>query len=249
MRCIGESPKVISLACNLFSFGADSVANTLRLEWKEVAVKDTVLHIITQVASRAFLGPELCRNQAWVDHVSSYGSNAGMASQVLRVFPAVLRPIAHWFVPSCRALRADLAKCREIVLPVLEKRRREKQARISQGLKPEKYTDAMEWFEVVAKGRPYDAAAMQIMLAAVGAHSSADAMAQVVFDLADKPKLVEDLRKEILEVMPDGEWTKQNIYALKLMDSVLKESQRLKPATMGKCHCLLYPFSDHQLMA
>lgn len=166
--------------------------------------------------------------------MSSYGSNAGLASQILRVFPKVLRPVAHWFIPACRALRQDLSKCREIVLPVLAKRKREKQERLAAGLKPEKYTDAMEWFEVVAKGRPYDAAAMQIMLAAVGAHSSADAMAQVVFDLADKPELVEEMRQEILEVMPTGEWTKQNIYNLKLMDSVLKESQRLKPATMGK---------------
>lgn len=158
----------------------------------------------------------------------------GAGAQELRLWPVVLRPIVHWFLPSCRALRKDLASCRRIVQPVLEQRKLDKQKRVSQGLKPEEYTDTMEWSEQVANGRPYDAAAVQIMLAIVGGHTMADGFSQILYDLCDQPQLVEDLRKEIVSVMGQGEWSKSSVYRLKLLDSVMKESQRLKPATLGK---------------
>lgn len=42
------------------------------------------------------------------------------------------------------------------------------------------------------------------------------------------------MREEIIRVITEHGWRKTSLYNLKLMDSVLKESQRLKPVLSGK---------------
>ncbi|KAG6141279.1 hypothetical protein E4U28_003122 [Claviceps purpurea] len=55
----------------------------------------------------------------------------------------------------------------------------------------------------------------------------------VMLDIACNPELVEPLRKEIISVLGVAGWSKHSLYQLKLMDSVLKESQRLKPIAIA----------------
>jgi hypothetical protein len=57
---------------------------------------------------------------------------------------------------------------------------------------------------------------------------------QVIYDLAQNPDIIGPLRKEIIEVLTEGGWKKSSLYNLKLMDSVIKETQRLKPLECGK---------------
>ncbi|KAL8349413.1 hypothetical protein RB598_005001 [Gaeumannomyces tritici] len=47
--------------------------------------------------------------------------------------------------------------------------------------------------------------------------------------LAAACELIEPLRKEAVEVFGAEGWSKQSLYKLKLMDSALKETQRVKP--------------------
>ncbi|KAG6288684.1 hypothetical protein E4U46_003091 [Claviceps purpurea] len=56
---------------------------------------------------------------------------------------------------------------------------------------------------------------------------------KVMLDIACNPELVEPLRKEIISVLGVAGWSKHSLYQLKLMDSVLKESQRLKPIAIA----------------
>ncbi len=193
-----------------------------------------MLNIISQLSSRVFLGEELCRNPDWLRVTMSYTVDAITAGQDLRVWPMALRSLVHWFIPSCRKLREDLAECQKLVNPVIQKRREEKKNRVLQGLEPKKYLDAMEWMEQAAKGRSYDPSISQVMMAMAANFSGSDALTQVLFDLCDQPKLVQDMREEIISVMTENQWNKSTIYKLRLMDSVLKESQRIKPAAVGK---------------
>ncbi|KAJ5713555.1 uncharacterized protein N7483_010736 [Penicillium malachiteum] len=202
-------------------------------EWHQIELKPTMLHIISQLSSRVFLGTELCRNPDWLRVTRDYTVDAIQAGQDLRVWPKTMRSWVHWFIPSCRRLRAHLAECKDLVNPVLEKRRLEKETRIAQDLKPKEYLDAMEWMEQAANGKPYDPAISQVMMAMAANFSGSDAMTQILFDLCGQPTLVQDLRKEIVEVIGESNWSKSTIYKLKLMDSVLKESQRIKPAAVA----------------
>ncbi|KAB2573495.1 Cytochrome P450 monooxygenase pyr3 [Lasiodiplodia theobromae] len=49
-----------------------------------------------------------------------------------------------------------------------------------------------------------------------------------MFDMLSSPEIIPDLRKEMIQVLTeDGSLTKQSLYKLKLLDSCLKESQRI----------------------
>lgn len=59
-------------------------------------------------------------------------------------------------------------------------------------------------------------------------------MTQIMTDLAAHPEVIGDLRTEIKEVLSDGGWKKTALTSMKLLDSVIKESQRLKPIRLGE---------------
>lgn len=162
------------------------------------------------------------------------------AATTLRMWPFFLRRLGNRIIPTCYKLRFHLKKVRSLIEPTLQERRREKEERSKQGLKPINYIDAMAWLEEAAKGREYDPAAAHIFMAIAANFTTSDAMTQVILDIAKHPDLLEDLRKEIISVRAETNnmFEKASIYKLGLMDSVLKESQRLKPTAIGTCrHC------------
>ena len=65
-------------------------------------------------------------------------------------------------------------------------------------------------------------------------HTTSDMLTQVLYDLCGRDALIQALREEVITVVQEEGWTKPTLYKLKLMDSVLKESQRLKPISVGK---------------
>lgn len=60
-----------------------------------------------------------------------------------------------------------------------------------------------------------------------------DLLHQTMTDIALQPELFEPLREEVIRVLGSHGLKKTSFYNLKLMDSVLKESQRLKPSLLG----------------
>lgn len=87
--------------------------------------------------------------------------------------------------------------------------------------------------EECAKGRPYDAAVAQISFSLAAIHTTSDMLTQVLLDLSEHEQLIQELREEIVTVIRSEEWKKTTLYRLKLMDSVLKKSQRLKSIGVG----------------
>lgn len=199
-------------------------------------MRDTILTCIARISSRVFLGEELCRNEAWLKISREYASTMFPATDVLRKYPAgIMRSIAARVEPICRAAQAQVAEARSILQPVLEKRKAAKAAAAAAG-KTIEFNDAIEWFDnVSAKTKAsYEPAAMQLFLSIVAIHTTSDLMTQIMTDLAGHPEVIEDLRKEIKEVLSDGGWKKTSLTNMKLLDSVIKESQRLKPIQLGK---------------
>ncbi|OJJ00726.1 hypothetical protein ASPVEDRAFT_190002 [Aspergillus versicolor CBS 583.65] len=202
-------------------------------EWHTITLKPTILNIIAQISSRVFLGGYLCRNPDWLRITVDYTVDSFTAADALRLWPALLRPIVAPFIPSCRKIRAQIQEARDIILPVLEQRKKDKQAAIDRGDIPEEYNDAMEWMERSAKGRPYDAAIAQLTFSVAAIHTTSDMLVQVLYDICAYDGLTEELRAEVTAVLkPDG-CTKTALHKLKLMDSVMKESQRLKPSQIS----------------
>ena len=203
-------------------------------EWHEIQLKDASFKILSQVSSRIFLGLDLCRNDKWLQVTVDYTRTAMLATQNLLLWPRCLRHIVYWFSPYCRAVREQLRMAKVLVNPILTQRRREGEKRQKLGLAPIRHLDSIQWLEDAANGRPYDPAASQVMLAIAANFTGSDMLGSVLLNLCEHPDLVNDLRKEIIEVIGNTQWSKSSLYKLRLMDSVMKETQRLKPSAIGK---------------
>jgi hypothetical protein len=53
-------------------------------------------------------------------------------------------------------------------------------------------------------------------------------------DLCKNPEIIDDLRQEMVKALSEGGWKKTSLYGMKLLDSVIKESLRIKPTGIGK---------------
>ncbi|KAF7539062.1 hypothetical protein G7054_g2488 [Neopestalotiopsis clavispora] len=94
------------------------------------------------------------------------------------------------------------------------------------------FDDAFEWFEKEYNG-PHDAALKQVTLSLVAIHTTNDLLVQTLTDISLHPELVDALREEVIRVFSTEGLKKTSLNNLKLMDSVLKESQRLKPSLLS----------------
>ena len=209
---------------------------TRRLDWHEVVIKEANLKIMARITSRVFLGEELSRDPDWFRITTAYAVETFRAVHELRLFPAWLRSTVQWFLPHCTAARKLVQEARDVIKPLLEKRRTERIERTTRGEKAE-WDDAIDWLEQLSQenGLTYDAVVAQLSLSVAALHSTTDFFTQVTLDIGNHPEIIEPLRKEIISVLGQGGWTKHSLYNLKLMDSVMKESQRLKPLWTGKC--------------
>lgn len=138
------------------------------------------------------------------------------------------------FLPCCRKIRRELDEARSIIAPVLEQRRNAEKEAARAGNSISTFNDAMQWMEDAAKGQPYDAAVVQMSFSLAAIHTTSDMLTQVLLDLCDREEIIQALREEIVLVIRDEGWKKTSLLKLKLMDSVLKESQRLKPIGIGQ---------------
>ncbi|KAK0668766.1 putative cytochrome P450 E-class, group IV [Cercophora samala] len=192
--------------------------------WQPVDIRDTTLHLIARISSRVFLGSELSRNDDWLKVTRDYTVDAMRAAVELRFIPKPVRFLAHWFMPSCQRARMHVQDARRIIGPVLARRR---ELRMTGNDTFD--DDAIEWFEREAQGRPYDPVIAQLVMSMAAIHTTTDLTVQVLSDLAQHPAVMDALREEMASALREGGWTKNSLYNMKLLDSVIKESQRIKP--------------------
>ncbi|KAI1157449.1 cytochrome P450 [Nemania serpens] len=207
-------------------------------EWKEINAMHTSVRYVSSLSSRIFLGDELCRNKVWLETTSQYTVNAMHAVKKLRLFPRFSRRFVHWFLPECRLVRKLLNQARVTIQEVIDRRRAEKVAAAKEGRPIPRSNDAIEWAEEESKNDPYDPAVYQIGLSMAAIHTTSDLLNETLQNLVQRPELIDELRKEIIEVLKNEGMTKTALFNLKLMDSVLKETQRLKPIKMTTMHRL-----------
>lgn len=207
-------------------------------EWHAINLKTTLLEVIAQLSSRVFLGPELCRNKNWQRITIDYTVNVFMAISAVKRYPKILHRIAQWIVPEARVVRTQMAEARRLIQPVIDQRKKEilakKKSAYEKPTEPtRKHTDAIQWLYELSKGGDYDAALAQLSLSMAAIHTTGDLITQVIYDLCEHPDLIRPLREEAISVLGADGWKRTSLYNLKLMDSVIKESQRIKPAGMG----------------
>lgn len=192
-----------------------------------------LMGLVGRASVWAFLGPELANNERWIELNGQYTMVAIGAVHALRRWPRFLLPLVQHFEPKAKAARAVLAECKQIMEPIL--RKRAETARVG-NKRSEESSNALDWFEEVAAslGETYDPTVAQLTFAVAGMHSTVDHLCQILIDLRNKPEVVASLRLELIESITNDGWTQAALMQLKLMESVMKESQRMKPINRGE---------------
>ena len=202
------------------SFGAS--ASFHDVSWHDVSWGTLCFKMTASVASAVFSGPTLAHDEEWQTLITLHTTSIFNAARALRSWRAYLRPIVHWFLPDCRACRAQLAQTRRKL--------------ISYQLKEEDANSVLAWTK---DNQSPDAAVVQLALAAGAIHTSSQLLQQVVLDLAlassRRPEVIWDLRKELSTVLGEsnGKLVPASLAKLNFLDCCIKESQRLKPQTLN----------------
>ncbi|KAE8143102.1 cytochrome P450 [Aspergillus pseudotamarii] len=213
-----QTPKLVSPLSTEASWALQTNW-TEESEWHQVNLKQTMSQIVAQMVTRGFLGDvDLCRNPAWLNCIYDFLEDSFIAAHHLRRWPMPLRLLASRFMPSCRKVREELQKVIKYLEPLLDK---------ADG--PDAEMTAISWVKEASKGSAYDFTTLQLTLALASLDTSNDLLVKTICDLSTNPTLVDDIRKEIIEVVGEAGLTKSSLQRLFLLDSAMKESQRLRP--------------------
>lgn len=202
-------------------------------------LKPFILQFVAQLSTRISLGPDLCRNEEWLETVIRYTVEAFLGADELRRYPSWLRPLVSLYLPGPRRVRATIAWANALLGPEIERRRARHAALEAQGVKV-KGKDTVRWMDEVAKGRPFDVVISQLFFSVAALHTTSDLLTQAMFDLVTHPEVMDELREEVRRVIAADGWQKTSLYKMKLMDSFLKESQRVNHPGKRECFCLSF---------
>lgn len=204
-----------------------------------MVLKDALLDLVARLSSTIFLGnEELSQNASWLRITKEYTVDSFLASYQLKTYPKFLWPVIALFLKQTQKVKAQLREAESLIAPIIERRRAENTFAMTDGRgKVERY-DSIEWLEQTAQDKKikYQPAAMQLTLALSAIHTTTDLLATTMYELLQIPDTIQLLRNEIVSVISEGGLKHSSLYNLKLMDSVIKEAQRLKPALSGMSH-------------
>ncbi|GME28683.1 putative cytochrome p450 protein [Neofusicoccum parvum] len=208
----------------------EHLGNITTRNWKEVKFVPLAAQIVARLSNRVFLGKKLSTSKEWLNVSIMYTVDSQIALQELQMFPPFTRWLVHWFMPSMNRCREHIRTARRIIDPEVAERYKERRNALLSGKTLEKPRDSISWQMDNAGNVPYDFARGQITLGVAAIHTTSAMMSGLLFDLVENPAIIEELRKEIVQVLQeDGGWKKTSLYKMKLLDSCMKESQRLHP--------------------
>ena len=180
------------------------------------------------------MGLPLCRNQQWIDLSISYTENVFRIVVILRLFPRWLQPFIALFVPHIWIVRQNLRHAQNLVVPILNERENLKRANKTY----KKPNDLLQWMVDAAsegEGEPHKLAHRQLLVTLAAIHTTTMAVTHALFDLCERPDYIEQLHKEIVQVLKeDRYWQKATPNKLQKLDSFMKESQRFSPPSLRK---------------
>jgi hypothetical protein len=211
--------------------GLNNLGIPLTDKWVPVQIYKILGTLINRISNRIFLGKDDCNNMKWCEASIAYSENVTLTVMIIRCFPLWLRSFAAYLVPSAWRLQSNLRAAKKALVPVINRRR---EAAKKPGY--EKPNDFLQWMMDAAneeEGRPEKLAHRQLILILASVHTTTMTGAHAFYDLCAHPEYFEPLREEIADVLrEEGGWQKTTLTKLQRLDSFLKESQRMNPASL-----------------
>lgn len=197
-----------------------------------------ILRVVCLVTGRAFVGPEMNRNEEWITASSGFMTDIYLGGARLREYSHFMRPLAARFlVPDIRRVWRHQATARRLLVPIMEQRWRRQQSSTNY-VKP---NDMVQWLmdnnAREASPRSFARLAeLHLLVCFAALHTSTLAITHMIFDLAARPEYINPLREEAASVSQEyGSWSsKPALNSMMKLDSFMKESQRLNPPSLCK---------------
>lgn len=197
--------------------------------------------MVARLSSLIFLGKEVSRDKEWLDVSVNYAIDAFIAARELRMWPAVLRYVVHWVLPATRRVRDHMRVGGKIVNREIKKRESIREGKLPDN--PREHPDVLDWFQEIIAGRPFNQTRAQIGLSLAAIHTTSGMLTNLMYDLTAYPEYIQFLRDEIKTVLEeDGGLKKSSLSKMKLLDSVMKESQRVNPTGLGEFYPLPFTY-------
>ena len=195
-------------------------------------IYEILLQFVARISARVFVGDKLCRNEEWIQTSIKYSEQATITVMILRAFPKFLHPIVARFLPSYWNTKHWVREGKRLLVPVISARREAEQNDPDY----EKPMDFLQWMMDGADDNdkmPEKLAHRELIMGLASVHTTTMAAAHFLYDLCARPEYLQPLREEIISVLDeDGGWQKMTVHKMRKMDSFLKESQRLNPASL-----------------
>ena len=219
-------------------------------DWKTIQIYEVLRHIVSRTSARVFVGPDLCRNEAWLFAADGYTENAFLTIIIMRLIPSWLKHIVSFFVPSSWMISYYFYHAKKVLLPVIAKRS-EEIATGARALGNSQPTDNLELDNFLqmmmdeATGTdtdPEGLAQRVLSLTLASNHTTTMALTQAFYDMCAHPEYIAELREEVQQaVEEDGGWRKSTLTKMRKLDSFMKESQRVNPPSLSKSPFPLLP--------
>lgn len=201
-------------------------------EWTRTPVYQKLLRIVAIVSGHIFLGPELCRREEYLYASINYTVDVFVAVRKLKAWHYLLRPIGRFFVPELKKITEHRERARAFLLPII----RERKAAMEKGA--EVPDDMLQWMINKAGGfntSDEELADTQLTLSLAAIHTTTMTATDILCELVVRPEVVDEVRDEVKRVVgaSDGTITTHALFNMKLLDSVMRESQRFAPSNQG----------------
>ncbi|KAI1823899.1 cytochrome P450 [Xylaria intraflava] len=217
------------------------IQNSLKLELgenpqrKSVAARDFFTAVVHRSASRILIGEELCRDEQFIRESTSFVMSIFITALAIVKLP--LGPFRDWLAhPISIWHRHKLTQCTKMLLPVLEKRIEE----FNHSKEPrEAKLDAIEWLLMLSPPGDIDKHLLATELMHnlwAGTSAPGGLVTEIIFQQLLEPQYKDPLINEAIEALgSDGRWTEKALGRLPLLDSFIREINRLNPTGSITC--------------
>lgn len=161
----------------------------------------------------------------------------------MRLLPFGLPKLVTFLNPHAWKVASYFRQARQLLVPEVRQRQQKIQAGEGKG---SDHQNILSWMVEIGKENetdPSELAHLEVILSMVSIHALETNIVQTLFDLGAYPEYIQPLREEIQQVIkeegPWMNWRKTAFVKLRLLDSVMKESQRLNPPNIFAYHRML----------
>ncbi|KAF2260298.1 cytochrome P450 monooxygenase [Lojkania enalia] len=197
-------------------------------DWTPYPLYNMLLHLVSLLSGRIFVGHPLSRNETWLHATVRYTIDGFVGAEKLWKYPKFLHPVMQYLIPEVRKVHSYLSNGAKMMAPLIHERQHDANEKAER-------SDMIQWIidnsHATDKGNVDYITKTQMLISVVAIHTTSMTLAQIIFDLIAHPEYIDILREEVMQVKPTDEepWTKGKIAALRKMDSFMKESQRIRP--------------------